>query len=450
VIYTFYLYCLADAVFSGQHGIECGERIPWKNLLTILLKHKLALHNWPRNITAPGPDFDIKRISPTDLAKLVRPYLKQQLGFSYDADDEAGRKGKDEDEDEDEDEDTDFKPLLMVKWSIGKFFRLILSMSPIFLLSELQRRDLDDPQMASTPLVVDQRGSSIYALCDCDEWLKRADKASKETRPSHKRGRGSRIPSATTTITPATRATAPSAAAVANPLAILSPEQRAFVDSVGAATGTTGHDAVRAAIALVEEDVTRQAKADFLQKVASARTPSVAASSGLPPVLAAGVPPGVEGAYNRAIRPLPSRTSTVLSSSVNPRPRKRVRGDDGDDAADSENSGAVRSSRRDVEYNTVSVLCTVNIYTNWLFYLMQHQGPAAPTYPHRQQHPSNWGGQDRARSTTREPDTRRYHQSNARAGPSRSSDMPVYRPSPLYYDEVLEEDELEDDYHYRY
>lgn len=64
-------------------------------MLDILYSMQLCIHDWPAGVPPPGPDFDLKSLSASQLRALVGPYLRMHLGDMYEAE-----LGRDEDEDD--------------------------------------------------------------------------------------------------------------------------------------------------------------------------------------------------------------------------------------------------------------------------------------------------------------------------------------------------------------
>ncbi|KIK36554.1 hypothetical protein CY34DRAFT_94148, partial [Suillus luteus UH-Slu-Lm8-n1] len=57
----------------------------WLTMLDILYAEKLCIHDWPAGVPPPGPDFDLKALSASQLRALVAPYLRIHLGAMYKA-----------------------------------------------------------------------------------------------------------------------------------------------------------------------------------------------------------------------------------------------------------------------------------------------------------------------------------------------------------------------------
>ncbi|KAG0703201.1 hypothetical protein DFH29DRAFT_874605 [Suillus ampliporus] len=67
----------------------------WTRMLDILYSTQLCIHDWPAGVPPPGPYFDLKSLSASQLRTLVGPYLRMHLGDMYEAE-----LGRDEDEDD--------------------------------------------------------------------------------------------------------------------------------------------------------------------------------------------------------------------------------------------------------------------------------------------------------------------------------------------------------------
>ncbi|KAG1889068.1 uncharacterized protein F5891DRAFT_1198767 [Suillus fuscotomentosus] len=66
----------------------------WMRMLDILYYMQLCIHDWPAGVLSPGPDFDLKSLSASQLCALVGPYLRKHLGNMYETE-----LGQDKDED---------------------------------------------------------------------------------------------------------------------------------------------------------------------------------------------------------------------------------------------------------------------------------------------------------------------------------------------------------------
>jgi 5'-3' exonuclease len=63
-------------------------------MLDILYTSQLCIYDWPAGVPPPGPDFDLKSLSASQLHALVVPYLRMHLLDMYEAEE-----CRDEDED---------------------------------------------------------------------------------------------------------------------------------------------------------------------------------------------------------------------------------------------------------------------------------------------------------------------------------------------------------------
>ncbi|KAG2039380.1 hypothetical protein BDR03DRAFT_1009011 [Suillus americanus] len=57
----------------------------WLTMLDILYAEKLCIHDWPAGVPPPGPDFELKALSASQLHALVAPYLRIHLRAMYEA-----------------------------------------------------------------------------------------------------------------------------------------------------------------------------------------------------------------------------------------------------------------------------------------------------------------------------------------------------------------------------
>lgn len=49
--------------------------MPWKHFEDVAAKEELCIVNWPDNVMAPGPGFDLKKLTPAELQLLVGAYI---------------------------------------------------------------------------------------------------------------------------------------------------------------------------------------------------------------------------------------------------------------------------------------------------------------------------------------------------------------------------------------
>jgi hypothetical protein len=55
-----------------------STKMHWKKWLKTAMVHHLRIVNWPDEVTAPGPSFNLKKISTPALSLLVGGYLSNQ------------------------------------------------------------------------------------------------------------------------------------------------------------------------------------------------------------------------------------------------------------------------------------------------------------------------------------------------------------------------------------
>ncbi|KAG1803294.1 uncharacterized protein BJ212DRAFT_1487084 [Suillus subaureus] len=58
----------------------------WLDMLNTLYVEQLFILNWPAGVLPPGPNFDLKALSVSQLHALVVPYLRMHLGAMYEVD----------------------------------------------------------------------------------------------------------------------------------------------------------------------------------------------------------------------------------------------------------------------------------------------------------------------------------------------------------------------------
>jgi hypothetical protein len=59
-------------------------KMHWKKWLKIAMLHQLCIINWPIDVKAPSPLFDMKRLSAHALSNLVRIFIQLQKGAETD------------------------------------------------------------------------------------------------------------------------------------------------------------------------------------------------------------------------------------------------------------------------------------------------------------------------------------------------------------------------------
>ncbi|KAG1840803.1 hypothetical protein F4604DRAFT_1939909 [Suillus subluteus] len=85
---------ISEAFADAGHALKTSNS-RWMTMLDVLYSTRLCIHDWPAGVPPPGPDFDLKSLSVSQLRALVGPYLRIHLGDTYEAE-----LGRDEDEDD--------------------------------------------------------------------------------------------------------------------------------------------------------------------------------------------------------------------------------------------------------------------------------------------------------------------------------------------------------------
>ena len=109
-----------------------------------------CLIDWEDDIIAPGPNFDLKKLSADDCKAIVEPYL------------DAISSGDDE-----------YKPFSVILWSEGRSSTLVLITSCLYCVYPEDRKLSDlDPDKGDIPLVITRSGVILWTLQDSKEWQK--------------------------------------------------------------------------------------------------------------------------------------------------------------------------------------------------------------------------------------------------------------------------------------
>jgi hypothetical protein len=72
-------------VAEAGHPLKTSNN-RWLDMLNTLYVEQLFILNWPAGVPPPGPDFDLKALSASQLRALVVPYLRMHLGAMYEVD----------------------------------------------------------------------------------------------------------------------------------------------------------------------------------------------------------------------------------------------------------------------------------------------------------------------------------------------------------------------------
>ncbi|KAG2104649.1 uncharacterized protein F5147DRAFT_775471 [Suillus discolor] len=166
---------ISEAFAEAGHVLKTSNS-RWMTMLDVLYSTRLCIHDWPAGVQPPGPDFDLKSLSASQLRALVGPYLRIHLSEMYEAE-----LGRDEDED-----DSDAEKGKMAKRK-GKSKKSnehrrtkgVVVEVPDVLLSiqgwnPLQLQDLTSytGEVFEIPLVIDTDGVILRRLKDSEKFIK--------------------------------------------------------------------------------------------------------------------------------------------------------------------------------------------------------------------------------------------------------------------------------------
>ncbi|KAG2073022.1 hypothetical protein BDR04DRAFT_1116561 [Suillus decipiens] len=166
---------ISKAFAEAGHVLKTSNS-RWITMLDILYLTRLCIHDWPAGVPPPGPDFDLKSLSASQLHALVGLYLRIHLSEMYEAE-----LGQDEDED-----DSDAEKGKMAKWK-GKSKKsnehrrtkgMVVEVPEVLLFIQgwnpLQLQDLTSytGEVFEIPLVIDTDGVILCRLKDSEKFIK--------------------------------------------------------------------------------------------------------------------------------------------------------------------------------------------------------------------------------------------------------------------------------------
>ncbi|KAG1822593.1 uncharacterized protein BJ212DRAFT_1296608 [Suillus subaureus] len=70
---------ISEKFAEAGHPLKTSNN-RWLDMLNTLYVEQLFILNWPTTVLPPGPDFDLKALSASQLCALVVPYLRMHLG----------------------------------------------------------------------------------------------------------------------------------------------------------------------------------------------------------------------------------------------------------------------------------------------------------------------------------------------------------------------------------
>ncbi|KAG2125133.1 hypothetical protein DEU56DRAFT_759457 [Suillus clintonianus] len=139
---------ISEAFADAGHALKTSNS-RWMTMLDVLYSTRLCIHDWPAGVPPPGPDFDLKSLSASQLRALVGPYLRIHLGDTYEAE-----LGRDEDED---DSDAEKAKMAKRKGKIGVLMQDLTSYTG---------------EVYTIPLVIDTDGVILRRLKDSEKFIK--------------------------------------------------------------------------------------------------------------------------------------------------------------------------------------------------------------------------------------------------------------------------------------
>ncbi|KAG2101586.1 uncharacterized protein F5147DRAFT_776589 [Suillus discolor] len=148
----------------------------WLTMLDILYAEKLCIHDWPAGVPLPGPDFDLKALSASQLCALVAPYLRIHLGAMYEAE-----LGLDDDNDDSEAEAAKVKKRKGKSKKSGDKGRKkgLIAKEPSVVLhisrwpeSDILALEMQASNACLIPLVIDTDGRVVHTLQDSEKFIK--------------------------------------------------------------------------------------------------------------------------------------------------------------------------------------------------------------------------------------------------------------------------------------
>ncbi|KAG1789794.1 hypothetical protein EV424DRAFT_1355580, partial [Suillus variegatus] len=148
----------------------------WLTMLDILYAEKLCIHDWPTGVPPPGPDFELKALSASQLRALVAPYLRIHLGAMYEAE-----LGLDDDNDNSETEAAKAKKRKgkskkscdngRKKGPIAEEPSVVLHISR-WDESDILALETQSPNVCLIPLVIDTDSKVVRSLQDSEKFVK--------------------------------------------------------------------------------------------------------------------------------------------------------------------------------------------------------------------------------------------------------------------------------------
>ncbi|KAG1882377.1 hypothetical protein F4604DRAFT_1921545 [Suillus subluteus] len=166
---------ISEKFAEAGHPLKTSNN-RWLDMLNTLYVEQLCIHNWPAGVPPPGPDFDLKAVSASQLRALVVPYLRMHLGAMYEVD-----LGQDDEDDDSEAETAKTKKCKgkSKKSNNNRRTKGTIVEEPDVVLSirewseyDVEHFESQSTSMYSIPLVIDTNGEVLRELQDSVKFFK--------------------------------------------------------------------------------------------------------------------------------------------------------------------------------------------------------------------------------------------------------------------------------------
>ncbi|KAG1882246.1 hypothetical protein F4604DRAFT_1921988 [Suillus subluteus] len=166
---------ISEKFAEAGHPLKTSNN-RWLDMLNTLYVEQLCIHDWPAGVPPPGPDFDLKAVSASQLRALVVPYLRMHLGAMYEVD-----LGQDDEDDDSEAETAKTKKRKgkSKKSNDNRRTKGTIVEEPDVVLSirewseyDVEHFESQSTSMYSIPLVIDTNGEVLRELQDSVKFFK--------------------------------------------------------------------------------------------------------------------------------------------------------------------------------------------------------------------------------------------------------------------------------------
>ncbi|KAG2093766.1 uncharacterized protein F5147DRAFT_779283 [Suillus discolor] len=160
---------ISEKFAEAGHPLKTSNN-RWLDMLNTLYVEQLFILNWLTSVPPPGPDFDLKALSASQLCALVVPYLRMHLGAMYEVD-----LGQDDEDNNSEAETMKTKKCKgkSKKSNDNRRTKGTIVEQPDIVLSirewseyDVKHLESQSPSMYLIPLVIDTNGEVLRELQD--------------------------------------------------------------------------------------------------------------------------------------------------------------------------------------------------------------------------------------------------------------------------------------------